>query len=117
MQLIESHAGLVILATNMKSNIDAAFMRRFHSLIEFEIPDFKERLNLWKKYFPKNKQPSKPIDFEKIAREYRITGANIVNIIQYAGLQAISKNRDFISEQDLMEGIRKEYKKENRLSH
>jgi SpoVK/Ycf46/Vps4 family AAA+-type ATPase len=32
---MEEHNGIVILATNMKSNIDSAFTRRFNSIIHF----------------------------------------------------------------------------------
>ncbi|HDR52075.1 MAG TPA: ATP-binding protein, partial [Mariniphaga anaerophila] len=52
LQRIESHAGLVILALNMKSNIDSSFTRRFNSIIEFDNPDTSERLQLWKNYLP-----------------------------------------------------------------
>ena len=37
LQKIENHNGLVILATNMKSNIDEAFKRRFQTIITFPI--------------------------------------------------------------------------------
>jgi len=52
LQRIESHAVLVILALNMKSNIDSSFTRRFNSIIEFDNPDTSERLQLWKNYLP-----------------------------------------------------------------
>ena len=37
LQRIEDHNGLVILATNMKSNIDEAFTRRFQTVIRFPV--------------------------------------------------------------------------------
>ena len=54
LQRIESHPGLVILASNFKSNIDTAFTRRFQSMIEFELPTNKERLALWQNNLPKH---------------------------------------------------------------
>jgi SpoVK/Ycf46/Vps4 family AAA+-type ATPase len=39
LQRIEDYNGLVILATNMKSNVDEAFIRRFHLVVHFPIPD------------------------------------------------------------------------------
>jgi hypothetical protein len=115
LQRIESHAGLVILASNMKANIDAAFTRRFNSIIEFENPDATERLLLWKNYLPKNVKPDKNISMEEIARKYELTGANIVNIIHYAGLQTLRKKSKIISEEDLLKGIQKEYRKEGKM--
>jgi SpoVK/Ycf46/Vps4 family AAA+-type ATPase len=38
LQRMESYAGLVILATNLKANIDKAFTRRFQTVVHFPIP-------------------------------------------------------------------------------
>ena len=115
LQRIESHAGLVILASNMKSNIDAAFTRRFNAIIEFEIPSAQERLILWKKNIPKNVQLDKDIKLEEISRKYEINGANIVNIIHYASLKTIEQKSTTISYSDLLKGIQKEYLKEGKM--
>ena len=115
LQRIESHAGLVILASNMKSNIDAAFTRRFNAIIEFEIPSAQERLILWKKNIPKNVQFDKDIKLEEISRKYEINGANIVNIIHYASLKTIEQKSTTISYSDLLKGIQKEYLKEGKM--
>ncbi len=52
LQRIESHEGLVILASNFKGNIDTSFTRRFNSIIEFENPGIEERIKLWENYIP-----------------------------------------------------------------
>src|SRR4030095_7939978 len=54
LQRIEDYNGLIILATNMKNNIDDAFMRRFNSILKFPFPDANERYLIWKKSFPPN---------------------------------------------------------------
>ena len=115
LQRIESHAGLVILASNMKSNIDSSFTRRFNAIVEFEHPDAAERLKLWKNYVPDKAQLASAISVEEISRKYELTGANIVNVIQYAGLQSLQKKSKIISEEDLLKGIQKEYFKEGRM--
>ena len=115
LQRIESHAGLVILASNMKSNIDSSFTRRFNSLIEFENPATIERVKLWKNYLPKAARLSKKIDLSEISQKYELTGANIVNVIQFAGLQTMEKKSNTISEEDLLKGIQKEYFKEGKM--
>ena len=83
LQRIESHSGLVILASNLKNNIDSAFTRRFNAIIEFENPLIPERLLLWKKNIPKGIQLEDQINLEEIARKYEVNGANIVNIIHF----------------------------------
>src|SRR5690606_13202628 len=54
LQRIEDYDGLIILATNMKSNIDDAFMRRFNAILKFPFPDAEERAQIWEKSFPGN---------------------------------------------------------------
>jgi len=115
LQRIESHAGLVILASNMKSNIDSAFTRRFNAIIEFETPSAQERLTLWKKNIPSNVQLEYQIKLEELAGKYEVNGANIVNIIHYACLKTIERKSDTISYSDLLKGIQKEYVKEGKM--
>ncbi len=115
LQRIESHSGLVILASNMKSNIDAAFTRRFNAIIEFEIPSAQERLVLWQKNIPKNVRLDDQIKLEEISRKYEINGANIVNIIHYACLKTIEQKSNTISYSDFLNGIQKEYLKEGKM--
>ena len=115
LQRIESHAGLVILASNMKSNIDPSFTRRFNSIIEFDNPDTSERLQLWKNYLPPVAKLDKKVSLDEIARKYHLTGANIVNVIQFAGLQTLQKDSKTILAEDLLKGIQKEYEKEGKM--
>jgi SpoVK/Ycf46/Vps4 family AAA+-type ATPase len=114
LQRIEAHPGLVILASNFKNNIDTAFTRRFQSIIEFEIPTRVERLRLWQNNLPKNIPLEEDMSLDTLARKYSITGANIVNIIQYACLRTLANQDTRIREEYLIEGIRKEYMKEGK---
>ena len=115
LQRIESHGGLVILASNLKSNIDASFTRRFNSIVEFENPGIAERNKLWQNYIPPSVKLDKKISLDDVARKYEITGANIVNVIHYAGLKTLEKHSTTISHEDLMKGIQKEYQKEGKM--
>jgi AAA+ superfamily predicted ATPase len=115
LQRIESHAGLVILASNMKSNIDSAFTRRFNAIIEFDNPTAQERLILWKNNIPGNIQLDDKIVLEEIAKKYEVNGANIVNIIHYTCLKTLEKKSTTISYSDLLKGIQKEYNKEGKM--
>jgi AAA+ superfamily predicted ATPase len=114
LQRIEDYPGLLILASNIKSNMDDAFLRRFHTIIHFSAPNPLERLKLWEKAFPASYPPEPSISLRELADKYEINGAAILNIIHYAALQAISRKDKYIRNDDLVEAIRKEYRKEER---
>jgi SpoVK/Ycf46/Vps4 family AAA+-type ATPase len=52
LQRMEDYRGLAILATNRKSTLDRAFMRRLRFLVDFPFPDAHNRRNIWRKVFP-----------------------------------------------------------------
>lgn len=115
LQRTESFNGLVILATNFKTNIDDAFSRRFQSHIYFPVPKYEERVQLWQKSFPKKITLDHQSDLHALAKQYELTGAHIMNVVQYACLQSYSRNETIISYRDIIEGIRKEYAKEGKF--
>ena len=115
LQRIESHPGLVILASNFKSNIDAAFIRRFQSIIEFEMPSYNERLQLWSNNLPKNIEIAEDVNLKELSKKYDITGANIVNVIQFACLKTLEENNKTIHLKHLTQGIKKEYGKDGKI--
>ena len=114
LQRVEDYNGLIILASNFKNNIDDAFLRRFHSIVHFPLPNPYERYMLWQKSIPLFPQASPEIDFNFIAEKYELTGADILNIIHYASLCALNNKSKFILKKDLMEGIRREFRKQEK---
>lgn len=115
LQRIEAHPGLVILASNFKSNIDTAFTRRFQTIIEFEAPSYDERLRLWNNNLPEGVPLHDTVNLSEIAKRYAITGANIVNIIQYACLRALDSGQRELQLDHINSGIKKEYQKEGKM--
>ncbi|CAC9976163.1 ATP-binding protein [Flavobacterium panici] len=115
LQRIENHPGLVILASNFKANIDTAFTRRFQSIIEFEVPSYGERLKLWQNNLPKGIKIAEDVNLSELSKKYDITGANIVNIIQYACLRTLEDQNKSINLNHLLQGIKKEYAKEGKM--
>lgn len=115
LQRVENYDGLVILATNFLSNIDDAFKRRFQSIIQFPFPTSNERLILWRKAFPKRVQLTKEVNLAAIAQRYELSGAEIMNIVQYCCLQALERGDEKITSKDIVDGIRKEYLKEGKI--
>lgn len=114
LQRIENYNGLVILSTNLKRNIDEAFIRRFQSIIYFPLPKATERRVLWKNTFSPKTILGEGINLDEVAEKYDLTGASIVNIVQYCSLMAKSRGSSTIELRDLMDGINKEYQKEGK---
>lgn len=116
LQRIETFSGLIILASNFKNNMDKAFTRRFHSCIKFSNPKHEERLRIWQQNLPEQLQ-LEDISLEQIAQRYELTGSNIMNIIQDVSLKVIaSKAPNYkVSLELLLESIKKEYVKEDKI--
>lgn len=114
LQRVEDYPGLLILASNFKSNMDDAFLRRFHTIIHFPTPNASERLKLWQKTFPASYKPEPSVNMQELSEKYELNGAAILNIIHYSCLNSISRNDAFIRHSDLIEAIRKEFRKEER---
>jgi len=115
LQRVESYAGLVILASNFRSNIDEAFSRRFQSIIHFPMPKSNERLILWEKSFPE-KFNRNGISLEALAQKYELSGASILNIVQYASLMALERGDRNILPHDIREGVVREYAKDGKTA-
>ncbi|HDS9725609.1 TPA: ATP-binding protein [Enterobacter bugandensis] len=84
LQRIESHPGLVILATNHRGHLDDAFSRRFTFITRFPYPDVVEREKMWQAAWPQHLSRHSEVDAAQLAR-LQLTGANIRNITQLAG--------------------------------
>ena len=104
---------MVLLSTNLKGNIDPAFMRRFQVLVHFPVPSASQRVKLWKRSF--RKAPvDEAVDFRKIAKEYSISGGMIINVVRFCCVAAFRRDPQMIYEEDIIEGIKAEFKKEGR---
>lgn len=114
LQRIEEFDGLVILASNMKGNIDESFIRRFNAMVRFSLPDENERLLIWRKSFPSGIAFNKQEDIPDIVKRVELTGGSINNVVQYACLKAIEKNDTAICLDDVLNGIRRELHKEGK---
>ncbi len=114
LQRIEDFPGVVILASNMRSNLDEAFTRRFQSIILFPMPAHNERLQLWRQGFSEYSTLDKAIDLERIARNHEMSGGSVMNVIRYSSLMALKRKSQLIQLEDLEIGIKKEFQKEGK---
>lgn len=111
LQRMEVCNNIVILATNLKSNLDEAYTRRFQSVVYFPIPTEEERLRLWWGAFSDQIILDEAIDFKEIAQKYNIAGGSIVNVVRYVSLIAVANGTMEITYNDLIDGIKREYTK------
>jgi SpoVK/Ycf46/Vps4 family AAA+-type ATPase len=114
LQRIEDFNGVVILASNLKTNIDQAFLRRFQSVIHFPMPKPSERRKIWQNAFSPRSVLEKNVNLDQIAEQYEISGGTIMNVVRYASLKALSRNSNVILQKDLEEAIRREFMKEGK---
>ncbi|HAP61797.1 MAG TPA: AAA family ATPase [Cytophagales bacterium] len=114
LQRIEQYAGVVILATNHRHHLDAAFTRRFESVIHFPMPSPEQRIRIWQQGFSPATRLGGEVNLNELAKRHELTGGSIMNVIRYSSLQALQKQTQEIALTDLEEGIRREFLKEGK---
>ena len=80
LQRIEAYEGVAILATNLRSNMDSAFLRRIRFLLDFPMPDAAMRRRLWEQSLPGEKFRSSGLDVDLFVERFRLSGGSIQNI-------------------------------------
>ena len=86
LQRMEAYRGLAILATNMKSALDQAFLRRLRFVVDFQFPGADERRAIWERILP-DETPVEELDTERLAG-FVLTGGSIHNIALSAAFLA-----------------------------
>jgi len=109
LEQIERFDGILIATTNLLENLDKAFSRRFNYKIEFEKPNLKQRVELWKKLIPALLPLQKNFDFEQIAK-HELTGGQIELIIKNTAYKLAVKDDAVFTLKDFEEQITKEKK-------
>jgi hypothetical protein len=114
LQKMEEYAGVVILATNLRENMDDAFTRRLRFIVEFPFPDDAGRLLIWKTLFPPEAPLSAAIDYGFLARNFQIPGGSIKNIVLSAAFYA-AENGGVIGMEQILRGTKREFEKVGKL--
>ncbi len=114
LQRLEDHGGLVILASNLREQLDPAFTRRFQVVLHFPRPSEAERRRLWRLAFPAGAPLAPDLSLEALAG-FELTGAAIVSSARTAGLIAMTDGRAAIAAADVREAIRRELQREGRF--
>lgn len=119
LQKLEEHNEIVILATNLKRNMDEAFIRRMQFIVDIENPDSRDRLKIWNNFFSvspyaQNMYTSDSIreeDLEFFAKVFDFSGATISNIAVSAAFMAASEGGRKIEIKDITLATQKELEK------
>jgi SpoVK/Ycf46/Vps4 family AAA+-type ATPase len=88
LQRIEAHEGLVILTTNLRQNLDPAFLRRLRFIVDFPRPDAEARERIWRHCLPQQSHTLDAADFRQLARRIDLTGGHIRQITLRAAFTA-----------------------------
>lgn len=110
----ERHAGPVILTTNLRANIDPAFLRRFQMVVDFPSPDVASRAALWSALLPPTAPRCPRLDIAELADAARLSGGAIRNAAHYAAVLAAEDDRP-IAAAHVARAVWAELAKENRL--
>jgi hypothetical protein len=114
LQRMEHFEGVAILTTNLRANLDAAFVRRLDAIVDFPVPDEEGRLGLWRRHLGPGVPRADDVDLAFLARSFRLTGGNIRSIcLTAAYLAAGGEGR--VGMIELVRATEREYQKLGRL--
>jgi SpoVK/Ycf46/Vps4 family AAA+-type ATPase len=104
---MDEYEGVAILATNLRQNIDEAFIRRLPFVIQCPFPDEAERRRIWEKIWPAQTPLSSDVDFDFLAA-LKLSGGNIKNIAHGSAYLACAQ-RSEVTMEHLLHATRREY--------
>ena len=111
LQRMEAYTGIAILATNLKRNMDSAFLRRLRFVIDFPMPDAKMRETIWRGAYPLPERWNSRVDFEFLGKSFEITGGNITNVCLRAAYKAVAQGESSVRMHHVMAAVRRELQK------
>ena len=112
LQRIEDFPGMVVLATNLKDNLDEAFFRRFQSVLYFPIPDKASRIELWQQMIPTEWLDQEKEALLNLASEAEFSGGSMINVVQRCAIILHSEQQSTLTKQILKQALDKEREKE-----
>jgi SpoVK/Ycf46/Vps4 family AAA+-type ATPase len=115
LQRIETYTGLVILATNLRRNLDEAFLRRLNMVVEFKLPGTAERERIWRAVLPSALPLADDVDWDFLAGRFAVAGGAIKGAVLHAAYQAAAHARP-VGMADLVQGMRRELNKTGKVS-
>ena len=93
LQRMEEYDGVTVLATNRMQDIDEAFIRRLHVVVDFPMPSEADRTRIWEGMLPARADRDADLDLRALAKEFDISGGQIKNAALAAAYLAAAANR------------------------
>jgi SpoVK/Ycf46/Vps4 family AAA+-type ATPase len=115
LQKMEGYVGAVILATNFRSNIDDAFLRRLDFVIDFPFPESDDRRRIWQLLLPEQAPVGDDVDLDFLATRFKLSGGGIRNCSLAAAFIAAEES-GVIGMEHLVRAVALEYGKLGRLT-
>ncbi|NEO88145.1 MAG: ATP-binding protein, partial [Spirulina sp. SIO3F2] len=112
LQRMEAYQGLAILTSNLKHNLDQAFLRRLRFIVAFPFPDAESRAAIWQRIFPPQ-TPTQALDFAKLG-QLKVAGGNIRNIALNAAFLA-AKDQHPVTMAHIRQAAQRDYLKLEKL--
>lgn len=117
LQRIEDCPGVVILASNLKGNIDAAFARRFQAMVYFPMPDAAARLKLWQMVFAEPRgRLARDVSLETLARRHELSGGEMINVLRRLSIHALRDGARYAPEDRIAEAVARELAGSGRMA-
>jgi SpoVK/Ycf46/Vps4 family AAA+-type ATPase len=110
LQKMEEYEGIVILATNLRQNLDESFTRRLTFTVHFQFPDEHDRRRIWDGIWPAAMPLGPDVDLDFLARQFKLSGGNIKNIALAAAFLAATDD-GVVTMSHLVQATRREYQK------
>ncbi len=110
LQKMEDYEGVAILATNLRQNLDEAFVRRLAFSINFPFPDEADRRRIWSGIWPEGISFADNVDFDLLARQFKLSGGNIKNVALAAAFLAAADG-GIVNMSHLLHAVRREFQK------
>ncbi len=114
LQRMERFDGMAILTTNLRANLDEAFLRRLDAIVDFPLPDVADRRRLWARNLGGSLPLGDDLDLDFLARRFTLSGGNIRNIAVGTAFRAAGAGRSAGME-DIVRETAREYRKLGRL--
>jgi SpoVK/Ycf46/Vps4 family AAA+-type ATPase len=110
LQKMEQHEGISILSTNLRQNLDEAFLRRLTFTVPFPFPDEQSRARIWRGIWPKEAPLASDVDADWLAARFLLSGGNIRNVALSAAYLAVEDD-SIVRLDHVLRAVQKEFHK------
>src|SRR5262249_5053233 len=101
-------------ATNLRQNLDAAFLRRLTFIVEFPFPDATQRRRIWESIWPGDTPRSPELDLDLIANQFKFSGGSVKNVAVGAAFLAAAERSSQVKTAHVLRAVRREIEKSGR---